>query len=218
MRKNVLKKLVAIVATTAMAVTAIIANPTEAKAATEKEIYLEVEEDAEYAWGYWNSGSGITFNAEYMSGSDWQYLFTKVEDGLYKINVTVDGTVALSGFQLYKNGAEIAKCDIDWNSSEYGLAVQTLLNSNATKIKLSNYDSTAWAFKTAEEIVEQETTTAGAAEETTTAGASGETTTVATDVTSTGTPDTGDTTMVALYLAIAALGAVVVLSRKKVNE
>lgn len=223
MRKNLLKKLVAVVATTAMALTAILANPTEAKAATEKEIYLQVEEDDAYGIGLWNGYSGLTVNAEYMESSDWIYAFTKVEDGLYKVSVTTDGTVSLVGLQIYKTtkDGEIAKSDPEWSADggAFNTALQTALNSTDTVVTISGYDSVAWNFSSVVASTPQAetTTTAGAADETTTVGGAGETTTAATGTT-TGTPDTGDSTMVALYLAVAVLGAVVVLNKKRVNE
>ena len=223
MRKNLLKKLVAVVATTAMAACAILANPTEAKAATEKEIYLQVEGDDAYGIGLWNGYSGLTINAEYMDGSDWIYAFTKVEDGLYKVSVTTDGTVSLVGLQIYKTtkDGEIAKSDPEWSADggAFNTALQTALNSNDTVVTISGYDSTNWNFSSVVASTPQAetTTTAGADEETTTAAGGADETTAAVGGT-TGTPDTGDTTMVALYLAVAVLGAVVVLNKKRVNE
>ncbi len=198
MRKNLLKKLVAVVATTAVAVTALLAAPQDVKAATDKTIYLEVEEDAEYAVGWWNDGlAGLTTNAELMAGSDWQYVFTKVEAGLYKISVTVDGTVTLPGLQIYKAGEEMAKSDPQWSTDATFCAnLTTLLNSDATSIKVSGYSAESWSFMTVAEM-EEEPTTAG---------------------TTTGTPDTGDSTMLFALVAVAAVASVVVLKKRTVTE
>lgn len=224
MRKNILKKLVAVVATTAMAVTAILANPTEAKAATEKEIYLQVEEDDAYGIGLWNGYSGLTINAEYMEGSDWIYAFTKVEDGLYKVTVTTEGTVSLVGLQIYKTtkDGEIAKSDPEWSADGgvFNTALQTALNTADTKITISGYDSVAWNFSSvvaSTPQTETETPTPTTTPETPNADGAGEGAGEGSGADS-ATPNTGDTSMVALYLAIAALGAVVVLNRKRVNE
>lgn len=63
---------------------------------------------------------------------------------------------------------------------------------------------------------ETETTTAASTETTTADGAgAGETTTAAT---ATGTPSTGDTAMVGLFVALAAVSAVVVLKKRTVTE
>ncbi len=229
MKKNFFKKIVTAVVTTAMAVSAIVAMPTEAKAATDKEIYLQVEEDDTYGIGLWNGYTGLTVNAEYMEGSDWIYQFTKVEDGLYKISVTTDGEVSLVGLQIYKGSkdGEIAKSDAQWSSDGgvFNTALQTELNTENTKVTISGYDSTNWNFSTVTSTTDTATdadtttdndTTAG--DDTTTDTNTDTTTDTTTDTNTTTTPDTGDTAMVALYLAVAALAVVVVLKKQTVNN
>ena len=122
--KKVFKKLVAVVATAVMVVCATVAMSTEAKADTTKELYLVVETDAEYSLGFW-SPSGITVNAD-MAADGWTYVFEKVEDGLYKLSLSVTDDYTATGLSLCVDGAENYKADPQW-SGDAGAAAWTAL-------------------------------------------------------------------------------------------
>ena len=123
--KKVFKKLAAVVATVAMAVCAMVAMPTEAKADTTKELYLSVESDATYSLGFW-SPSGVTINAD-MAADGWTYVFTKVEDGLYKLELSLTDSWSATGLSLCVDGNENYKADPEW-SGEAGAAAWTALS------------------------------------------------------------------------------------------
>ncbi len=114
MRKNIMKKMVAIVATAVMSVCAIMATPTEAKAATTTELYLETDADAEYSVGFWQTTSGIQIDAE-VTADGWTYAFDKVEDGVYKIDLLLSETFSSAGMSISVNGVETYKCDPNWS-------------------------------------------------------------------------------------------------------
>lgn len=196
MRKNLFKKLAVAVLTAAMAISAMVAVPSEVKAATDKVIYLQTDEDATYSIGLWSGYSGITLNAELMSGSDWQYDFTKVEDGVYKISISTDSEVTLVGLQIYKNGDEIAKSDAQWSADggAFNSALEEALNSDYDTITISDYSTENWNFSKVE---------------------TSSSVTPPDDSASDDTPS-GDFTMSVVYLAIAA-GTVItlVVSRKR---
>lgn len=114
MRKNIMKKIAAVVATAVLSVCSIVAMPTEAKAATTTELYLETDTDAEYSLGFWQGTSGIQIDAE-VTADGWTYAFEKVEDGLYKINLLLSETFSGAGLSISVNGVETYKSDPNWS-------------------------------------------------------------------------------------------------------
>lgn len=136
--KNLFKKLVAVVATVVMTVCATVAIPTEAKADTTKELFLEVGADATYSLGFW-SPSGVTINAD-MASDGWTYLFTKVEDGLYKLELSLTDSWTATGLSLCVDGNENYKADPQW-SGDAGAAAWTAfseaLSGSASQINIS---------------------------------------------------------------------------------
>ena len=123
--KNVFKKLAAVVATVAMAVCAMVAMPGEVKADTTKELYLEVSADATYSLGFWEP-NGVTFNAD-KAADGWTYVFTKVEDGLYKLELSLADGWSATGLSLCVDGSENYKADPQW-SGDAGAAAWTALS------------------------------------------------------------------------------------------
>lgn len=107
MKKNIFKKIVASLATVAMAAGLFTAMPAEeAKAtdSTDKTVYLVVDEaHDEYNWAmnYWN---GVSTGATQVNVGWDKTLpsFVKVQDGLYKMNITVWGDMKQDG-----NGIQI---------------------------------------------------------------------------------------------------------------
>lgn len=114
MRKNIMKKIAAVVSTAVLSVCSIVAMPTEAKAATTTELYLETDTDAEYSLGFWQGTSGIQIDAE-VTADGWTYAFEKVEDGLYKINLLLSETFSGAGLSISVNGVETYKSDPNWS-------------------------------------------------------------------------------------------------------
>ena len=107
MKKNIFKKIVASLATVAMAAGLFTAMPAEeAKAtdSTDKTVYLVVDEaHDEYNWAmnYWK---GVSTGATQVNVGWDKTLpsFVKVQDGLYKMNITVWGDMKQDG-----NGIQI---------------------------------------------------------------------------------------------------------------
>ncbi len=195
MKKNFLKKIAIALTATVMAAAAVLAPAKEVKAAeTTKTVYLKVAEDGNYEWGAWSSGTGYSFDGEAAEG--WKYAFTKVENGLYKIEVKITDTVKLSGVEIFKDGTQIAKMDVEWGSSVPGKALEDALNGDKAIITLSEYDATSWAFNKVE---------TSAAED---------------DKKPDDTPKTGDMTAVlpVAVLAVAAMTVVVVMKKKAITE
>ena len=120
--KNIFKRFMAVVVATVMVVCATVAMPTEAKADTTKELYLEVSSDATYSLGFWTP-NGVTINAE-MAADGWTYTFTKVEDGLYKLEMTLTADWTATGLSLCVDGNENYKADPQW-SGDAGAAAWT---------------------------------------------------------------------------------------------
>jgi len=123
MKNNVLKKLATLVLVTIVTFCAIVATPMQAKAATIKEIYLVESEDKEYSWGFWQGFNGVMMDAE-AAADGWTYKFTKVQDGLYKLSLSVTDDYTIVGASVSVDGVELYKSDANW-SGEAGAASWT---------------------------------------------------------------------------------------------
>lgn len=123
MKNNVLKKLATLVLVTIVTLCAIVATPMKAKAATIKEIYLVEEEEKEYSWGFWQGFNGVMMDAE-AAADGWTYKFTKVQDGLYKISLSVTDDYTIVGASVSVDGVELYKADANW-SGDAGAAAWT---------------------------------------------------------------------------------------------
>lgn len=123
MKNNVLKKLATLVLVTIVTFCAIVAIPIKAKAATIKEIYLVESEEKEYSWGFWQGFNGVMMDAE-AAADGWTYKFTKVQDGLYKISLSVTDDYTIVGASISVDGVELYKSDANW-SGEAGAASWT---------------------------------------------------------------------------------------------
>lgn len=145
MRKNILKKLATIAFTTVMAVCATVAMPTEAKADTTKDLYLTVDSEAEYSLGFWTGATGITVNGE-LAADGWTYAFEKVEDGVYKLNLTLADDFAGDGLSLSVNGEEKYKADTQWTgeagAAAWNALVEALAGTDDVYITLDDENST----------------------------------------------------------------------------
>ncbi len=232
MRKNFFKKLVTAVVTTAMTVSAIVAMPTEAKADTTKDVYL-VAEDASYTLGIWNK---YGFASTATSADEWNFAWnmTKVEDGLYKIDLTAtddcwtDGIEISDGSNTYKvytstESWAVAEQMGNWTAVEAALkgAEDVYLALDATNTTIALTTAPATDDTTSDDTTADNTTTDDTATNNTTTDNNttvDNNTTTDTNVNAATTPDTGDSTMVALYMVVAALAAVVVLKKKTANN
>lgn len=222
--KKVFKKLATVVATVAMAVCAMVAMPTEAKADTTKELYLEVEADATYSLGFWTP-SGVTVNAE-MAADGWTYVFTKVEDGLYKLEISLTDDWTATGLSLCVDGNENYKADPQW-SGDAGAAAWTALtealagSDSEVHFKLAENDTQSTielVSASGDAGSSEEPSTEEATEEDTTK-AEEKTTAASTDTTSDG--DNGDDgsilPIVIVVVVVVVIAAVVVVMMKKKN-
>lgn len=123
MKNNVLKKLATLVLVTIVTFCAIVATPMQAKAATIKEIYLVESEEKEYSWGFWQGFNGVMMDAE-AAADGWTYKFTKVQDGLYKLSLSVTDDYTIVGASISVDGVELYKADANW-SGEAGAGAWT---------------------------------------------------------------------------------------------
>ncbi len=233
MRKNILKKIVTAIVTTAMTVCAVVAGTTEAKAETTKDIYLMAEDGIEYSIGFW-SPSGITVNAD-MASDGWTYLFTKVEDGLYKVNVTLADDFSTTGFSICRDGSENVKCDPQWSGTDSAAAwtefSTALAGSEDVYMSINAENDSEETDTIAMESAPVDTTTDSDTDEDADTDADTNTDTDADTNTNTdadagtntdtnagaSTPDTGDSSLTFVMLAVAILAAVVVFKKAKIT-
>ena len=227
MRKNFLKKL----CVAAMAVVMTVGSAMSAMAADEytAEFGAQFNKDINETVGEWPSFSDA--KVTFTEGVEATFTYT------FDSNVKFAGNyVAINTNYPYSEGvsANVTSIKVDGVAVEMGDAYLnnegtddglrlTLTNLWNSDIVTQPMDASAVPeFKTIEIkfiVGEPETTTAEEttpAETTTASGAgAGETTTAATG---TGTPSTGDTAMVGLFVALAAVSAVVVLKKRTVTE
>lgn len=225
--KKVFKKLVAAVATAVMTICATVAMTTEAKADTTKELYLVVENDAEYSMGFW-SPSGITISAD-MAADGWTYLFEKVEDGLYKLSFSVTDDYTATGMSLCVDGAENYKADPQW-SGDAGAAAWTALtealaSSDAVYITLAENDTQSTIAMTtapgadnsgdadSNEAATEEATTEETTTEESTTKAAADDTSATTDTANNN--DDGSMLPIIIVVAVVVVAVVVVIVKKK---
>lgn len=176
MKKNIFKKVVASLATVAMAAGLFTAMPAkEAKAAepTNKTVYLVVAEDDEQNWAmnYWSGLSTDAATADIGWGSgNKKPTFTKVQDGLLKMNVTCwsDMNQSGNGIQIVSyvtegaNTGEYKAC-ADAGKDTYWNDVYAAFSGSETEIWLA-LDYAAWTVKTTTPVEIQKTDAEFAAE------------------------------------------------------
>ncbi len=214
--KKVFKKLAAIAATAVMTICAMVATTEEVKADTTKELYLVVENDATYSLGFWTP-SGVTINAE-MAADGWTNVFTKVEDGLYKLEFTLTDDWTATGLSLCVDGNENYKADPQW-SGDAGAAAWTALTEalagadSAVYITLAENDTqptialtTASGDSSNDEPTTEEVTTEKATEEGTTKAPTSDN--------DTNNGDDGSILPIIIVVAVVVVAAVVVVVMK----
>ena len=211
------KKLVALAATAAVAVCAMVAMPTDVKADTTKEVYLIVDEDGSYGLRAWDD-NGVTFDGEIGTGDlDWVKVFTKVEDGVYKMNATVSDANAITGFSLkvadvadgvngeYKAYTTTESWGVAGQMASWD-ALKAAFASSDAKIYLA-LDKTNWSITVTTAPSTGNGGSTGNSGSTGNGGATG-------NGGSTGSQDTADMAPVVAMVAVAALAAVVVLKKR----
>ncbi len=219
--KKVLKDLVAAVATIAMVLCAMVAQPTAVKADTTKTLYLEVEADATYSLGFW-SPSGITVNAD-AAADGWTYVFTKASDGVYTLEISLADGWTATGLSLCVDGAENYKADPQW-SGDAGAAAWTALSEalagDEAEIHFSLDDAGASLSFGGDSSTDEPADEPSSEEPST--DAKEDDTTAATESNDDAADDSNNGNDVMVYVIIAAvvvviIAAVVVVSKKKNN-
>ncbi len=222
--KKVLKNLVAAVATVAMVVCAMVAQPTAVKADTTKTLYLEVEADATYSLGFW-SPSGITVNAE-MASDAWTYVFTKASDGVYTLEISLADGWTATGLSLCVDGAENYKADPQW-SGDAGAAAWTVLSEalagDEAEIHFSLDDAGATLSFGADSSTDEPADEPSSEEPSTDAKEDDTTAATESNNDTTADSDNNNNNDVMVYVIIAVvvvviIAAVIIVSKKKKNN
>ncbi len=161
MKKNIFKKIVASLATAAMAVGMFAATPAqEAKAeeGTEKTLYVVVpEEDTNnYAVNIWQGVSTSAPDCSDEAFSSWgnkPKTMTKVQDGLFKMSVTVWSNMSSStGMQIiaYLDGANKGeyKVDATEKNTYWDDVYKAFMATDSTEVWLEIEAGDTWTIKT----------------------------------------------------------------------
>lgn len=214
MKKNFFKKIVAAIATTALAVSAAVVPAQDVKAAeVTKTVYVEINGEStadSVLINFWN-WTGVTADTHTTTGAfdGWDpgpVALEKVEDGLYKATLKIDAATFVedgNGITVYlgSDGATKIEVDPSWNNTDNWADVKADLVSADEAMCLS-IDIAAWT------LGKGEVPTADETPDTTP------------DTTPEETPKTGDMTAVlpVALLAVAAMAVVVVMKRKAIAE
>ena len=237
MRKSIFKKLVTAVVTTAMAVSAMVAMPTVAKADTTKDVYL-VAEEGSYSIAVWNA---YGFSTTATTTETWfKYNMEKADDGLYVLEITTaddawtDGIEISDGTNTYKVYTTADSWGVEaemanWSAVEAALkgtddvylAIDTdnwtIKLTEAPKTETTTAETTTKADET-ETTTKAETETTTKADETETTKTEAETTTKANTTNNDSNVPSGDTAAVAALAVVAIVAAAVVLKKRTVSE
>jgi len=227
-RKNFLKKLcvaaMAVVMTVGSAMSALAAGSYDATMTftgagwwPQGTVTETITGAGDYTFTYTgDAASGALLFYVDIAGAGAEYADFEVENIVVKVDdtaVTMDTSKVVYG-DLENNGNFRIEIFNEYGSTKQDPPAAPEAFAYTSNISLSftlvdpNAETTAETTTAAQETTPAETTTASGA-------GAGETTTAATG---TGTPSTGDTAMVGLFVALAAVSAVVVLKKKTVTE